>query len=124
VLFAFQRKRQKQINRKEQFHVTQETGRAGDRAPVSTPLTATACAPWSIAPNQSRQSAPVKTSNRCTATRKAMVTALPLCRVKLRRQDSAERDERQRVVDEYLAALGDYGSIPLGSAAMPAPMAG
>ena len=38
--------------------------------------------------------------------------------IKLRRQDKSERDERQAIVDEYLAALGDYGTTPLGQAAI------
>jgi uncharacterized protein (UPF0335 family) len=38
--------------------------------------------------------------------------------VRLRCQDSGERAERQRLVDEYMAALGDYATTPLGQAAM------
>jgi uncharacterized protein (UPF0335 family) len=36
--------------------------------------------------------------------------------IKLRRQDKEERDERQAIVDEYLAALGDFGTTALGQA--------
>jgi uncharacterized protein (UPF0335 family) len=38
--------------------------------------------------------------------------------VRLRREDKTERDERQAVVDEYLAALGDFASTGLGQAAI------
>lgn len=38
--------------------------------------------------------------------------------VRLRRQDQAERQERQAIVDSYLEALGDLADLPLGKAAM------
>jgi uncharacterized protein (UPF0335 family) len=38
--------------------------------------------------------------------------------VKLRRQDKAELEARQAVVDSYLKALGDYASTDLGRAAV------
>jgi uncharacterized protein (UPF0335 family) len=38
--------------------------------------------------------------------------------VKLRRQDKEERDARQAVVDDYLSALGDCASTPLGASAV------
>jgi uncharacterized protein (UPF0335 family) len=39
-------------------------------------------------------------------------------RRRLRRQDAAERDERQRVVDEYMSALQGLADLPLGKAAL------
>jgi hypothetical protein len=42
-----------------------------------------------------------------------------LCQVvRLRRQDQAERQERQAIVDSYLEALGDLADLPLGKATM------
>jgi len=38
--------------------------------------------------------------------------------VRLRKQDKGERDARQATIDAYMAALGDYGSTPLGQAAI------
>ncbi len=38
--------------------------------------------------------------------------------IKMRKQDQAQRDARQAIVDEYMSALGDYGSTPLGAAAI------
>jgi uncharacterized protein (UPF0335 family) len=38
--------------------------------------------------------------------------------IRLRRQDAAERDERQAVIDEYTAALQGLADLPLGKAAM------
>jgi hypothetical protein len=32
----------------------------------------------------------------------------------MRRWDKDERDARQAIVDEYMAALVDYGTTPLG----------
>jgi uncharacterized protein (UPF0335 family) len=38
--------------------------------------------------------------------------------IRLRRQDQADRDARQAVVDEYMEALGDLADLPLGRAAL------
>ena len=38
--------------------------------------------------------------------------------IRMRKQEPAERDARQVLVDEYMRALGDYGSTPLGQAAI------
>jgi uncharacterized protein (UPF0335 family) len=38
--------------------------------------------------------------------------------IRLRKQEPAERSARQALVDEYLAALGDYASTPLGAVAV------
>jgi uncharacterized protein (UPF0335 family) len=38
--------------------------------------------------------------------------------IKMRKQDAEKRDARQAIVDEYLAALGDYGTTPLGQSAI------
>jgi uncharacterized protein (UPF0335 family) len=38
--------------------------------------------------------------------------------IRLRRQDSAERDALQSAIDEYLSALGDLADLPLGRAAL------
>jgi uncharacterized protein (UPF0335 family) len=38
--------------------------------------------------------------------------------VRLRRQDQDQRDERQAIIDESMAALGDYGTTELGRAAI------
>jgi uncharacterized protein (UPF0335 family) len=38
--------------------------------------------------------------------------------IRLRKQDKTERDERQQLVDEYMSALGDYATTPLGKAAL------
>jgi hypothetical protein len=38
--------------------------------------------------------------------------------IRLRRQDKDERDARQAIVDEYLAAVGGLADLPLGRAAM------
>jgi uncharacterized protein (UPF0335 family) len=39
--------------------------------------------------------------------------------VKIRKQDKADREERQSLIDVYLAAVGEYASTPLGQAALP-----
>jgi uncharacterized protein (UPF0335 family) len=38
--------------------------------------------------------------------------------IRLRRQDKDERDGKQAIVDEYLAALGGLADLPLGRAAI------
>jgi uncharacterized protein (UPF0335 family) len=38
--------------------------------------------------------------------------------IRLRKQEPAKQDARQALVDEYMAALGDYASTPLGQAAI------
>jgi hypothetical protein len=38
--------------------------------------------------------------------------------LRLRRQDQDQRDERQAIIDESMAALGDYGTTELGLAAI------
>lgn len=38
--------------------------------------------------------------------------------IRRRKQDKAERDEHQNLVDEYMHALGDLADLPLGKAAM------
>lgn len=44
--------------------------------------------------------------------------------IKLRKQDAAERAAHQSVVDEYLAALGDFASTELGQSAISRASAG
>lgn len=36
----------------------------------------------------------------------------------MRRQDAGERSAREELVQSYLEALGDYGTTPLGAAAI------
>jgi uncharacterized protein (UPF0335 family) len=38
--------------------------------------------------------------------------------IRMRKQDTAERQEEQAILDLYLHALGDLASTPLGQAAM------
>jgi uncharacterized protein (UPF0335 family) len=38
--------------------------------------------------------------------------------IKMRREDESERSAREELVQSYLEALGDYGSTPLGAAAI------
>jgi Uncharacterized protein conserved in bacteria (DUF2312) len=42
----------------------------------------------------------------------------------MRKQDQAERQEREALVAKYMSALGDYGSTPLGKAAIARASAG
>jgi uncharacterized protein (UPF0335 family) len=44
--------------------------------------------------------------------------------IKLRKQDQTERREREDLVAEYMAALGDYASTPLGASAVARASAG
>jgi uncharacterized protein (UPF0335 family) len=36
--------------------------------------------------------------------------------IKLRKQDQTQRQEREALIAEYMTALGDYGTTPLGAA--------